>query len=316
MKTVRPFLSSISDILLRYSSGDSSVAFWHTNIHLNPDPDWFLYPIDLTSKVNAVFFRDSNGIPLLDYKGSIGLQYNPLAISQYAIGCIQSGSPFYKEAILCADWLIASSHLHEDGYSALLPYQFSIAAAGLNSPFYSGLAQAVAYSFFIRLARIADQPKYGAFAKRIFDGMVKPVDSGGFLRYIDGCPVIEEFILDKQSVILDGWLFSIISMVDECTLSRSAYPGLLGDSIVALRRLLPLYDYGYWSKTDLYHVRPSMPASLFYHNLHIIQLSALKKQLGLDFLGDYVTRWSHGKNHFHVRIFYLIYKAVYKLLTY
>ena len=37
-------------------------------------------------KANYKDYIDKNGIPMLNYHGNIGLQYNPIAISQYALG--------------------------------------------------------------------------------------------------------------------------------------------------------------------------------------------------------------------------------------
>ena len=37
-------------------------------------------------KADYVGPHDADGIPLLDYHGNIGLQYNPIAISQWGLG--------------------------------------------------------------------------------------------------------------------------------------------------------------------------------------------------------------------------------------
>ena len=54
---------------------------------------------------------DSNGIPLLNYKGDIGLQYNPIAISQWSLGNYnlwkkKNDKDAFCKFLLGADWLL------------------------------------------------------------------------------------------------------------------------------------------------------------------------------------------------------------------
>jgi len=38
------------------------------------------------AKADYPGFYDDKGIPMLDYHGTVGLQYNPIAIAQYGLG--------------------------------------------------------------------------------------------------------------------------------------------------------------------------------------------------------------------------------------
>jgi hypothetical protein len=59
-------------------------------------------------------FNDSSVVPQLDYRGTIGLQYNPIAIAQYGLGnynqfCGTADTERRRRFFVSADWLC--SHL-------------------------------------------------------------------------------------------------------------------------------------------------------------------------------------------------------------
>ncbi len=68
---------------------NSQLTFWHGTPEVNLEA-----PLDRLGQYYMTFARkarypgpfDDEGIPLLDYRGRIGRQYNPIAISQYGLG--------------------------------------------------------------------------------------------------------------------------------------------------------------------------------------------------------------------------------------
>ena len=67
----------------------SQLEFWHETPDVNEEAVMDRlgpYYMSFTSKANYSGPYDSDGSPLLDYKGVIGLQYNPIAIAQYGKG--------------------------------------------------------------------------------------------------------------------------------------------------------------------------------------------------------------------------------------
>ena len=97
----------------------SQLSFWHGTPEINPVSD-LEYPkpyymkFHYKAKYDGHF--DEQGIPMLDYHGSIGLQYNPIAIAQYGLGNynlyldnndIENLNKFYA----VADWLTESISL-------------------------------------------------------------------------------------------------------------------------------------------------------------------------------------------------------------
>lgn len=71
------------------TSRKSHLTFWHevpeVNEHFSPG-ELGEYYMPFIAKAGYSGRYDSSGIPLLDYHGKIGLQYNPIAIAQYGLG--------------------------------------------------------------------------------------------------------------------------------------------------------------------------------------------------------------------------------------
>ena len=69
--------------------GKSQLTFWHDQPQVNSDaPVEQLgeYYMPFVEKAGYAGPHDADGIPLLDYHGNIGLQYNPIAIAQWGLG--------------------------------------------------------------------------------------------------------------------------------------------------------------------------------------------------------------------------------------
>ncbi len=85
-------LSYYNRILRTYlRPGGSNLSFWHETPELNPaafEPDSCAYFMTFTGKAEYPGPFDGNGVPLLDYRGDIGRQYNPIAIAQYGLALI------------------------------------------------------------------------------------------------------------------------------------------------------------------------------------------------------------------------------------
>ena len=85
-----PSLSYYQRIFVAYLTPQKShLTFWHevpeVNEHFRPG-ELGEYYMPFTAKADYPGEYDDNGIPLLDYHGKVGLQYNPIAIAQYGLG--------------------------------------------------------------------------------------------------------------------------------------------------------------------------------------------------------------------------------------
>ncbi len=67
----------------------SQLTFWHETPEVNPNAgvkELGEYYMPFTRKADYPGDYDSHGIPMLNYHGTVGLQYNPIAIAQYGLG--------------------------------------------------------------------------------------------------------------------------------------------------------------------------------------------------------------------------------------
>jgi hypothetical protein len=308
--------------LSRYFLPNGSVSFWHTELR----PIFYSYPtlqdyyIDFTAKTHYDGPYDSQGIPLLDYKGAIGRQYNPCAVAQFALGWFTrwkrgdatARTRFEKTACWLHDRLAIDSVGHGWWW-----YHFDFDAYGLTSPWKSALAQGQGISVLLRAYKEFGDDRYLKAAHAAYAGMVTPVEQGGLLRHFDGGIILEEVIADRPTAILDGLMFAIFGVQDFCfATGDEGASKLRHECLGTLERLLPRFDLHYWSRADLYHDAPPMIASPFYHRLHVAQLEVLRDLTGSVVFDQYARRWKEQDAHVWNRIRAIGNKAYFKLRYY
>jgi len=101
----------------------SQLTFWHDEPQINSFSKYDEigeYYMPFFDKADYSSYIDKDGIPLLDYRGAIGKQYNPIAIAQYGLGNYNlfkrtNDSERYKKFIKIADWLVKNLALNRKG---------------------------------------------------------------------------------------------------------------------------------------------------------------------------------------------------------
>ena len=122
--------------------------------------------MEFASKADYAGHYDASGIPMLDYRGHIGLQYNPIAIAQYGLGnynfFVQDKSEERRRNFwLPADWLVANLAQNAHGiwvWNHHFDWEYRDT---LKAPWYSGLAQGQGISLLVRAHHATSDPKYG-----------------------------------------------------------------------------------------------------------------------------------------------------------
>ena len=130
-------------------SGRSQLTFWHETPELNPRasidsqangrqpsdhrPNALEharrlgpYYMSFREKADYAGAYDAAGIPMLDYRGAIGLQYNPIAIAQWGLAnfnlfCETSNAIRLQKTLKSADWLTANLEQNPQGLLGLEP---------------------------------------------------------------------------------------------------------------------------------------------------------------------------------------------------
>lgn len=305
----------------RYLSPSGSVTFWHTAVSFREYdfPTLNDYYIDFRSKADYKGpFED--GIPLLDYKGTIGVQYNPCAIAQYGIGCFQlykeGGENYYKTFLKCASWLKDNLSMIDEEKGVWL-YHFDLDAYGVKSPWVSALAQGQGVSLLLRAYLTTKDQSYLMAAEKAFMAMITPIVNSGMLRIENGDYYLEEVVADRLTGILDGMIFSIFSVYDYVYATDSQQAKDLLEKLVnTLVKILPDYELGFWSRADLYNMNPPMIASPFYHGLHVEQLKALYKLTNMKIFDTYSKRWDRYQHSILAKGRAIANKVIFKLMHY
>lgn len=309
-----------------FSGKDSQLTFWHGRPAINQEvvPGVLgQYYMPFLAKAEYSAHLDQDGIPLLDYHGTIGTQYNPIAIAQFGLGNFnlfkRSGEEEYKRKfLLAADWLKVNLVENESGvpvWTHNFDFEYQ---EGLKSPWYSGLAQGQGLSVLVRAYQLTKNEEYVEAANQAFISFELTLSEGGVIdRDQDNYLWIEEYIVSHPTHILNGFIWALWGVYDYYLLTKSkTAKRIFDEAIITLRDNLPRYDTGSWSLYDLSDLKLKMIASPFYHQLHIVQLSIMHAIAGDEIFLDYAKRWDSYLERPFYRWKALIQKILFKVFYY
>jgi hypothetical protein len=147
--------------------------------------------------------------------------------------------------------------------------------------------------------------------------MNSPIEHGGLMRRVGDLVLLEEVVADRPTAILDGYIFAMLGVRDYAYFIGNDAPLDLWHACVrTLSQILPEYDLGYWSRADLYNRIAPMPASAFYHRLHIAQLKVLERLAATPIFGEYARRWEAQAQRRTNRLKAFLSKVYFKFLYY
>ena len=306
--------------------GASQLTFWHDQPGLNERAFTEVlgeYYQDFSQKADYPGPYDEAGIPVLDYRGSLGRQYNPIAIAQYGLGnhslYRQQGDAERRARFLrAADWLLAHLEVNPHG-SQVWNHHFDWEyREGLKAPWYSALAQGQGISLLARAYLETGAARYRDAAEAAYIPLTQEIDKGGVAyRDADSFWWLEEYLTAPPTHILNGFLWATWGVHDHAQLTHREDVGRFFEQLVAtLTRNLPRYDTGYWSLYDLGNTRIPMVTSPFYHCLHIVQLrvmSRLTKEAGFVAMAE---RWERYLRDRRKRWRGLAVKILFKIFYY
>lgn len=306
--------------------GKSQLTFWHDRPQVNsgaPLSQLGEYYMPFAEKAGYAGPHDRDGIPLLNYHGKIGLQYNPIAISQWGLGnfnlLLRSKDEEHRKKFLAAaDWLV--KHLDSNSFGVpvwnhCFDWEYRIP---LKAPWYSGLAQGQGISLLVRVAQETGRGEYLEAAARAFVSFSKPIHEGGVV-FTDphGDIWFEEYIVSPPTHILNGFIWAAWGVYDFFLATQEKAPQrLFNQAVETLRTNLERYDLGFWSLYELSDTRLPMVASPFYHRLHITQLRLMHRLTGDDVFSRYAERWEAYARSRAKRARALCYKSAFKLCYY
>lgn len=304
----------------------SQLTFWHDHPEINPQSSFAEigeYYMPFFQKAHYPGHHDKDGIPMLDYHGQIGRQYNPIAVAQWGLGNYnllrRTGNQLCRDKFLAAaEWLRTELHPNLFGvpvWNHLFDWEYR---SRLISPWYSGLAQGQGISLLVRAYNETLEPKYLNAAESAFRSFQKETYEGGVcFTDADGDLWFEEYIVSPPTHILNGFLWAVWGVYDYfLATGDSAAKSLFARAIETLHKNLHRYDLGFWSLYEQSGTRLPMIASPFYHRLHIVQLRITASMTGDQLFAQYADKWESYMQSRTKRTRALCLKGAFKLCYY
>lgn len=306
--------------------GKSQLTFWHETPAENQRAsatELGEYYMLFAEKADYHGAYDVSGLPQLDYRGKIGLQYNPIAIAQYGLGNYNlwrftSEDSRRRKFFLVADWLAA--HLEPNAHGlAVWNHHFDWEYRDtLKAPWYSGLAQGQGISVLVRAHKESSNETYLNAASRAYASFTRSIDEGG-VGFVDksGDLWFEEYLVSPPTHILNGFIWALWGVYDYfLTTKEGVAKELFSRGVRTLLHNLDRYDLGFWSLYEQSGTRLPMVASPFYHRLHIIQLRIMHRLTGEGKFAEVADRWESYARSRIKRARALAYKSLFKLCYY
>ncbi len=274
-------------------------------------------------KADYAAHRDPAGIPLLNYRGEIGLQYNPIAIAQWGLGNYNlfasgGGEDRKRKFLAASDWLC--THLEQNAFGSWVwNHDFDWEyRSPLRAPWYSALAQGQGISLLVRAYRKTGSAAYLEAAERAFICFIKPTrKAASHFTDAHGNIWFEEYIVSPPTHILNGFIWAAWGVYDYfLATGNSAARELFGEAVLTLRANLDRYDLGFWSLYEQSGTLLPMVASPFYHRLHVVQLGVMHRLTGDETFARYATKWEAYARSRAKRTRALCYKGAFKLCYY
>jgi len=281
------------------------------------------YYMPFLEKADYAGVFDDKGIPMLDYHGKIGRQYNPIAIAQWGLGnynqfCRTKNTEHQRKVLLASDWLC--DHLvRNSGEVFVWNHHFDWEyRTQLRAPWYSALAQGQGISLLVRAFQQTNHAAYLRAAEQAFASFQKDTSIGG-VAFTDQNRNLwfEEYIVSPPTHILNGFIWAAWGVYDFflATKNSSAHE-LFAGAVKTLRENLEHYDLGFWSLYEQSGTMLPMVASPFYHRLHVVQLRVMYKLTSEPIFAAYADRWEDYTRSRVNRTRALCYKGVFKLCYY
>lgn len=322
MSRIHYYRRIISSYLLKKNS---QLSFWHEEPEINPaafgdglGPYYMMF----SGKARYEGPFDESGIPLLNYHGRVGCQYNPIAIAQYALAnynLMAKGEGEKRDVFLRnARWLL-QNRMVADGGMPLWPHQFDFEYfQTLKAPWFSGLAQGQGLSVLVRAYAETKDQAYLTAADETFRSLATSIDEGGVLHRDDeGYYWIEEYLVKPPTHILNGFIWALWGVYDYYLLTKhEEAKALFKKCTKTIADNLWQYDNGFWSLYELTPQWCKCIASNYYHRLHIIQLKIMYRLTGHEVFARYAEKWRDSLNCGIRSARAKLYKVAFKLAYY
>ncbi len=228
------------------------------NYSTDPIVDFYFYPYFYINDPQQLFVSKcewEDSIPIRS-KGS-SEKYNPLLSYYYGLTLMnqdltEAGNSSLETCLNLSDyWVSKAKKIGDRRY--LFSYEENFRDRKAKST--SGITQAIATSFYIRLHHITDDPEFLKLAEEFFNPCLDDDDDGVKLTH-EGYVWVEEYKTSKPSLVLNGFLFSIVAAIElSKQTGQKVYKEYSLELLKSLEHFLPRYQYGRHLRYDMYELK-------------------------------------------------------------
>lgn len=237
---------------------------------------------------------DTSGIPIVEYEGDLGRQYNIVTVAEYAIGL--SNKPdsmkdiqFYK----CINWLIQKGIFLNDS-SIIYRNHYNWPGYNMSTPWRSAMNQGRVMQAFLKAFEKTADSSYLGYARKSMNTLYTQVKDGG-VTYIDNTGYwYEEYSDDSvpQSRVLNGMIVVLQALTDFHKVTNDPKAlFLFNKGVATVKSSLHLYDNNGHSNYDIL----GKPANSWYHKFHIELMGFLYTQTHDPIFNEYKQKWEKYK---------------------
>ena len=277
---------------------------------------YYDFSLEMDKNFSGLIF-DSKGIPMVNYRKKIGIQYNPVTVAQYSLAhlslYIRTKDDKYKKIFLNgAEWFLMNVSDYKND-SLVWFYKFDLTECELKSPWISAMAQGLAVSVLIRANQMTGNKDFLDTAEKAVNVFDIQVHEGGVMStFPDGEIVFEEYPTGSINCVLNGFIFSVLGLYDLFIFAKNKKAEkLFNQSIKSLKDNFKRYDTGYWSRYDLRSDKRL--ASIHYHLLHIRLLDILYEITQDVYFIQLRNKWNEYYRSIFCRIKFIFKKFLQKV---
>ncbi len=169
--------------------GRSQLTFWHEEPELEETSSFNkLGAFYMTFREKAEYPGpfDDKGIPMLDYRGRVGEQYNPIAIAQYGLAnynlfLSSKNAEYLEKALAQAQWLVDNLEKNNKGipvWNHNFDWEYRDT---LHAPWYSGLSQGNGISLLARIFQETNDSQFYDAAEAAYTSFTVNMEDGGVI---------------------------------------------------------------------------------------------------------------------------------------
>jgi hypothetical protein len=223
-----------------------------------------------------------------------GVFYNPAVVARYGLAIASSymAEPrFHTERDLQRVRTIANWLVRNQGRGGRWLFRFNLAlpAVGtrVNAPWVSAMAQGMAMSLLTRAYQLTGDLIYLRVAELALAPFARDTRRGGVVASFGGRPWYEEYPSVRPTHVLNGFMFALIGLYDECRWVPRACR-LFDAGMRSLRLRIRYFDRPGGS----YYYPRAIPVGRDYHRLHVALLTALTSVRRVPSLNAVRRRWA------------------------